>query len=133
MINYFQNLAVQVIDGNENGLKLLAEIKKVEAELEKIKAEIMPVCLSEMENCISGTTRSFENWGVSFSLTAGGRYKYDSYKTHKEYTNRLKIIENKMQAAYKSNSTIIDDETGEIIPPAEYFENKLSITIKFKK
>jgi hypothetical protein len=132
MINYFKNLAVQVIDGNETGLKLLAEIKKVEAELERIKAEIMPVCIKELENGITPQIRSFENYGAIFSLTAGGRYNYDSYASHKEYTSRLKSIESKMQAAFKSGATIIDDETGEIIPPAKYVQNKPSITIKFK-
>jgi hypothetical protein len=135
-MNYLQDLqnrAVRVMEGYETGLKLLAEIKKLEAELELLKAEIMPVCLNEIEKCITPQIRSFENYGASFSLSAGGRYDYSNYATHKEYQERLKNIENKMQAAYKSNATIIDDETGEVIPAAEYKANKPSITIKFSK
>jgi hypothetical protein len=134
-MNYLQDLqmrAVQVVDGYEPGLKLLAEIKKIEGELERLKTEIMPVCINELEKCITPQIRSFENYGANFSLSAGGRYDYSNYPTHTAYQNRLKSIENKMQAAYKSNATIIDEETGEIIPAAEYKQNKPSITIKLK-
>jgi len=135
-MNYLQELqlrADQVVEGNETGLKLLAEIKRVESELDRLKTEIMPVCLNEIEKCITPQVRSFENYGANFSLSAGGRYDYSNYPTHKDYQNRLKSIETKMQAAYKAGATVIDEETGEVIPPAEYKANKPSITIKFSK
>ena len=135
-MNYLQELqlrAANVVEGNETGLKLLAEIKRVEAELDRLKTEIMPVCLNEIEKCITPQVRSFENYGANFSLSAGGRYDYSNYATHKEYSERLKKVESQMQSAYKNGSTIIDTETGEIIPPADYKPNKPSITIKFSK
>ena len=41
-----------------------------------------------------------------------------------------KQLEEKMKAAYKTNSTIVDDETGEIIPPATYTAYSDSISVK---
>jgi hypothetical protein len=135
-MNYLQELqlrADQVVDGYEPGLKLLAELNRLKKEVERLEKEILPTCLNELEKCITPQVRSFENYGANFSLSAGGRYDYSNYPTHKDYQNRLKSIETKMQAAYKAGATVIDDETGEIIPPADYKPNKPSITIKFSK
>lgn len=132
MINELKEKAVQVVDGYESGLKLLAELKKLETEIEAIRAEIMPVCLREIEKEITPQIRTAKIHGAEFSLTAGGRYDYSNYETHKKYSERLKAIESKMQAAFKTGATIFDDEEGLIIPPAEYKANKPSITIKFK-
>jgi hypothetical protein len=76
--------------------------------------------------------------GVKWIYKNGsGRYGYEhseewqKLKEQEEKMSELrKQLEEKMKAAYKTSSTIIDEETGEIIPPATYTAYSDSISVK---
>ena len=76
--------------------------------------------------------------GVEWRYKNGsGRYSYshfEGWQKLKEQEDKLaelrRQLESKMKAAHKTDSTIIDEETGEVIPPATYTAYSDSISVK---
>ncbi len=114
--------ADRIINGYESAVKSAVFIKKAEDAIKVFKEKIKEYVIDEIEN---GETLD----GYKLEVTSGGRYNYSSNPDYVELKNKLEEIEKDMQVAYKSGKSLINEETGEIIPPAKFIPNKKSYKI----
>ncbi len=115
--------ADRIINGYESAVKSAVFIKKAEDAIKVFKEKIKEYVIDEIEN----GENTVDN--VRLEVTSSGRYDYSSNPDYVELKNKLKEIEKDMQHAYKSGKSLINEETGEIIPPAKFIPNKKSYKI----
>ena len=118
----------QVLNGEYNALELYSELSDLEKAIKAAKDEILEDAITEFEK---HGAKSVKEYGFEISATQSGRYDYSSNQTYMQLKNQMKDIEDKMKAAYSTQSTILDDNTGEVYEPASYKASKVSL--KFKK
>jgi hypothetical protein len=118
----------QVLNGNYNPLQLMKELTELEKAIKEAKSEIMEEAINEFDK---HGAKTIKEYGYEISSTQSGRYDYSNNPDWNSLNNDRKELETKMQAAYKANGSVIDEETGELIEPALYKSNKASL--RFKK
>lgn len=126
--DYIQ-LVEDVEDGNESALRAYGILKQLKKDVEQCLDQIMPHVSQEAETY---NDKSFEAQGFKFEKRAGGR-QYD-FKHIEEWTKAKEELD-KLQAKYKSaasayekGQTMVDDDTGEVVPAALVTYRKDSIT-----
>lgn len=120
----------QVLNGEYDALKLYTELTELEKAIKDAKAEILEDAMTEFDKHGEKTVVLH---GYEIAVTQSGRYDYSSSSDWNTKKAELKDIETKMQAAYKSNSSVLDNDTGEVFEPASYKSNKASLRLKLKK
>ena len=73
--------------------------------------------------------KTVKHLGCDITISASGRYSYNHSPEWTNLNKERKELEKKMQAAYKTKLDLVDNETGEIIPMAEYTPNVKSLRI----
>jgi len=122
ILNLLERKKNDVLDGNEDGYKVMLMIKKIDEYLKKVKSDILDVAVSETSDKIEWNGFCFEN-------TASGRYDYTVNQEWVKLNTQRKQLEKDMQMACKSNNSYINEETGEIIQAAIFKANKTSVKI----
>lgn len=121
-------LSQDVIGGDINPLDAYSDLKEIETILSSVKDSILNIALDEFDKY---GEKSVSRNGYEFASTSSGRYDYSNSDDWKNYKKKMKDIEVKMVAAYKNAGTaLIDEETGEVYPPASYTESKRSLRLK---
>lgn len=116
--------------GYDCPLRVLAEIKKAIDTLTKYKEELLEDAIAEREK-YQEKEYVLGDFGISFHNS--GKYDYSNNADWVKLKAEMKEIEEKMQLAFKTNATIIDDETGEVYSPASFKANKKSLIFKYLK
>jgi hypothetical protein len=107
------------------GLKELEEI--VKASKKKIEEHV----LDEFDKY---GEKEIEKHGKVISKVSGrGKYSYDHYEPYVKLNNERKDLETKMKSALKAGGGVLNEDTGELVPPAEYSPGKESIRVTTKK
>lgn len=113
-----------VADGWIDGKDAFAFFSAVEKTIGEGKRSVLDKAIEEVEE-------PYEAFGLRIESRSGaGRYTYDdaSYLSAKA---KLKQMETLRKQAYKirEEATIIDPETGEIVPPARYTQGKVALYV----
>ena len=117
----------KVLDGDINPLEFLTQLNELEKAIKDAKEEILNDAILEFDR---HGAKSIIEYGFEISATQSGRYDYTNNSDWNMYKNKMKDIESKMQAAYKNNASILDDNTGEVYEAALYKANKPSLKLK---
>jgi hypothetical protein len=115
-----------VLDGEKDALKLFLDLKTISEICESAKSQILEIAIKEIPEDV----KTYEKFGAKFSRTQSGRYDYSEIPQIQKLEIESKRLQKLSQAAYKLHTEIPDPETGEMIPPANYNPNKISISIK---
>jgi len=127
--NYCETITAQVVDGEAYALTALATLNDMAQAIataqERVKEYAMKEAAAYDENKFTFAGRTFTK------VPARQMVKYDHVPQWKELTERRKRIEQlSLQAAKTFGVTIVDDETGEVIEPAQITFTKPSISVK---
>jgi hypothetical protein len=71
-------------------------------------------------------------YGKNIYIIQSGTYKYDHYDDWNKIKTKLETIQENMKLslqAWKKGQTIVDEDTGEVIPPASYKSSKESLKL----
>jgi flagellar biosynthesis/type III secretory pathway chaperone len=123
-----EEIKQKALNGEISPIQLLSKLSELEKAVKEAKDEIMEDAISEFEKY---GAKSIREYGFEISIAQSGRYDYSDNADWNKKQSEIKEIERRMQAAYKANGSILDENTGEIIEPAIYKSNKPGL--KFKK
>ena len=115
-----------VLEGRVDPLDVYRTLHQMKTEAEKGMKQILDVTIDEFDKY---GEKSLDKHGATFKKASSGRYTYKHYDRWNEVNDERKEIEDKMKQAYKG-MTIVDEETGEQIPAADYTPNRESISVK---
>lgn len=119
----------EVTEGNVNEFDAWIYLREIKKTLEDIIEQIQEKAVEEAEKYKGQTYK-----GYHVQVTElGGRYVYNHIPEYEDAQHQLKAIEAKAKDAFnawKKGQTLVDDETGEVLPIAEYKAGKTSITLK---
>jgi hypothetical protein len=127
----YKQLYDSVVAGNAPALQSYIEVKKYAEDLATYVEALKDLAAQEHQALWGGKEVVID--GATVSRHSGGRYVYDGVPGWKETKDKLTLIEKSAQLAYKAGGSVVDEESGEIIPPAKYVPNKESITIRLPK
>lgn len=124
-----------IADGVEEGkfdeLDVHLGLKELESIVKDSKKKIEDYVLDEFDNY---GEKEVEKHGKVISKVSGrGRYSYDHYQPYVKLNNERKDLETKMKSALKAGGGVVDEDTGEIVPPAEYSPGKETLRVTTKK
>lgn len=117
-----------VRNGDADALAVFGEMRRLEKTIKYISDLILPEAISEFEKYGEKTVKLS---GFEFAKTQSGRYKF-THPRLEEIESEAKSIQKKMQAAYNLGINVVDEDTGESYPPAEYTPSKISLSVKLK-
>lgn len=127
------DLVEQVKNGEIDGLKAYIELKRLEKTLSESIKTVQEFALTEAAKY---GQKTFEFHNAKIELKSGaGTWKFDSYEKYNSVKTQLKSIEENMKAAYNASQKMqtVVDESGEIIPPAQYIAGKDTLAVMLKK
>ena len=127
--DWAETMTAQVIEGEAYALSVLANLndmaQAIAAAQERVKEYAMKEATAYDGNKFTFAGRTFTK------VPARQMVKYDHVPQWKELAERRKRIEQlSLQAAKTFGVTIVDDETGEVIEPAQISYTKPSISVK---
>ena len=131
----FQAVEVQSIsakNGNLNPLEVYIELKNLESFVKECKDLVQLDALIEAEKYKG---QIFNGYEVDVR-SVGGRYTYDHIDEISALKAQIKELEKAAQDSYKlsaKGSIMMNDQTGEVTPPAHYKEGSTAIILKLKK
>ena len=127
--DYCNTLAAQVVDGDAYALKALATLNDMAQAIANAQERVKEYAMKEADT-YEGNKFVFA--GRTFTkVPARQMVKYDHVPQWKELAEKRKRIEQlSLQAAKTFGVTIVDDETGEVIEPAQITYTKPSISVK---
>jgi hypothetical protein len=106
--------------GTTDALPIYAELKEVEKSLKSAIEQVYEFAIEEAEN---HGTKQFETKGFAFEVRNGrATYSFDHLPEWKESKDFIKEMEQKHKDAAKmadKGQTMVDDDTGEQITPAQ--------------
>lgn len=133
--NQLLALTCESIDGNANPLEIYIQLKEIEKTLADCIGSIQPQAIEEAYSKYS--EKSFDLLGATVEKkTASGKWQYNVSNEYEALKDKIKKLEEVYKLSYQSNlkgSTIVDEATGEIVPPAVYTPGKETISIILKK
>lgn len=129
LIEYCENKTVDVIEGQIYALHVLADLSDMANTIASAQERIKAFAMKEADT-YEGNKFVFA--GRTFTkVPARQIVKYDHVPQWKELAERRKRIEQlSLQAAKTFGVTIVDDETGEVIEPAQITYTKPGISVK---
>jgi len=122
-------IAQQVLNGEQDALIAYAELKAAEKSLKAVLAEIEPLALEEAAKY----GKSFELYGHKFEQRNGSiRYNFSHLPQWQAADNAKKIIETQSKQALKAMETgnTIIDEDGCVVQPPKVTYSKDSLIVK---
>mgnify|MGYP000246858610 CR=1 FL=1 len=120
----------RVTEGEDDAIDTLIAIKELKKALDGVTSIVEDQADSELYDY--GEDKIEKRGFVVQRQSGRGRYTYDNYEGYQKVKKSLKDIENKMKMAAKAGGDIHEEETGELIPPAEFKQYKTTIAIKKK-
>ena len=123
-----ERISSAVSDGLEDSGKLYIKLDFLKRAIDGAIKTIKEDASTELKKYDKGQTLM----GVEFNITETGKASYDHNPIWVEAKLQLTAIEEDMKIASKTNSTVVDDETGEVVPPARYTYSE-RITPKYPK
>jgi hypothetical protein len=123
--------AEQVVNGELHPIEFKLYLNKLKDVISECESLIEETILAEADKYKGQTV-----WGHKVEVTNGGRYNYDAIPQYQELKSQLKEIEKKSQMAYKmwtQGAQMLDPETGEIMPPANYVPTKSYVKLQKEK
>ena len=121
-------MVMQVEDGNMSAMTAYLSCRVVENDIKECMKQIEPLALQELS---SFNGRIEKEDIVIEARSSAGRWKFTD-DGHAALKQQLKDAEELRKQAHKlhlKGSEVIDPETGEIVPPADYTPGKESIFI----
>ena len=127
--DYCETITARVVDGEAYALTALATLNDIAQAITSAQERVKEYALKEAE---AYAENKFAFAGRTFAkVPARQIVKYDHVPQWKELAERRKRIEQlSLQAAKAFGVTIVDDETGEVIEPAQITFTKPSISVK---
>jgi hypothetical protein len=126
--------AERIIQSLENGeidpLKAYVIVKYYEKLIDQIKAKLESEARGEAYKYEKGASVFGATIGIS---STGQRLDYDSDTVYSELKSKVKAREDLLKTAFKMKESILDEETGEIVPKVPLkspAKETLVITIK---
>jgi hypothetical protein len=117
-----------VENGDENPGELYIKLDFLKKSLDTAMKAIKPDATFELAKYDKGQTLL----GVEFSVAEKTSYTYKHNETWVSKKAELTAIESDMKAAFKSSNSMVDESTGEVIPPAMTTYSE-SITPRYPK
>ena len=118
----------KVEEGNMSALTAYMACRVIEKDVKECMKQIEPLALGEL----SDHNGKLEQGDIVIEArSSAGRWKFTD-DAHAELKQQLKDAEELRKQAHKlhlKGSEVIDPETGEIVPPADYTPGKESIFI----
>jgi hypothetical protein len=122
------NMVIEIEEGNESALQAFLSFRNIEKVAKDCMAQIEPLALGEL----SDHNGKLEQGDIVVEArSSAGRWKFTD-DAHAALKQQLKDAEELRKQAHKlhlKGSEVIDPETGEIVPPADYTPGKESIYI----
>lgn len=109
--------AQSVIDGEANPLDCWLELKEAESLIKDLQKSIQDRVEEEIDKYPKSRA---EYAGNVFSVVSRKNWSYKHSDLWRSINDRKTEIQNAMQQARRANMSLVDEETGEVIPPAEY-------------
>lgn len=128
MIEQLTDVEHRVKEDDDYALDTLVALKTLEKVVKNIKDSVEEYALDEFDMYGEKTVK--KRGHTIIKQEGRGRYNYSKYEGYMDKKKSLKEVEEKMKAAYKTNSTIVDEDTGEVIPPAEFNPGKTVLAVK---
>lgn len=130
IIDYCETIMAQVVDGEAYALTAFAKLNDIAQAITSAQERVKEYALKEADTYYDENKFTFA--GRTFTkVPARQMVKYDHVPQWKELAERRKRIEQlSLQAAKTFGVTIVDDETGEVIEPAQITFTKPSISVK---
>lgn len=118
-----------VLDGNEPALKTYVEFKRMETDLKEAMEAIKDQALEEAKK----HGKNFELEGVHIEVrNTAGKWIYKHVPEWNELSSKMESLEDQLKHSYKAKATLVNEETGEVILPAQYVEGKETLFISLK-
>ena len=128
VIEYYEDMAARVVKGGADALVAYGNISTTIKALQALEEVIKEKAIKDAENW----DKKFTHFGFVFEKLAPRRmvnYKnvpqWADLKARQERIEKLALI-----AATQFGATIVDEETGEIVPAAEIKYTKESLSVK---
>jgi|DEB0MinimDraft_10_1074344.scaffolds.fasta_scaffold113718_2 hypothetical protein len=122
------NMVIEIEEGNESALQAFLSFRNIEKVAKDCMKQIEHLALEELSD---HNGRLEQGDIVIESRSSAGRWKFTD-DAHAALKQQLKDAEELRKQAHKlhlKGSEVIDPETGEIVPPADYTPGKESIFI----
>lgn len=127
-VNYMK-LVDDVMDGNESALKAYGILKQIQKDIAQCIKHVEGEAFQEAQNW---DEKTFQTQGFKFEKRAGGRtysFKHiDEWAKKKEELNNLEAKYKSAASAYEKGQTMVDDDTGEVVPAAQVTFKRDSMT-----
>jgi hypothetical protein len=127
----YKALFDEVTAGNAPALQSYIELKRYADDMAKYLEALKDQAVNEFNDQYGGREQTIH--GATVSRHSSGRYDYSGISEWKQTKDKLTLLERTAQMAYKAGGSVVDELTGEVIPPAKYIANRDSISIKFAK
>ena len=124
----YRALYDKVVEGRLKPLPAYIDMKAYADDLAITLEALKQEAISEFNNEWGGTEQVIH--GALVAKHQSGRHSYDHDHTWTRIKEQLTMREKIMQLANKSNGPMLDEDTGEYVPPSRYTPSKESITIK---
>ena len=130
-IQHYQDLAARVVEGEAYALAVYAEISATIKALQALEETIKEQAIRDAEH----QDKKFTMYGYTFEKVAPRRMvNYKNVPQWADLKARQERIEKlALTAATQFGATIVDEETGEVIPAAEIKFTKESLSVKATK
>lgn len=122
-----------VLSSETNPLSAYIALKEFEKDLAVILRQVQPLALEEAKTYEDQT---FDAFGAKVTVKSGaGRWSFKHIPQWNEAKETLKEVEEKAKSAYQNKGfgVIVEEDSGEIIEPAEYTEGAEQISVTIKK
>ena len=127
----YRKIFDEVTAGNAPALTSYIELKRYADDMAKYLEALKEQAVNEFNDQYGGREQTIH--GATVSRHQSGRYDYSGISEWKQTKDKLTLLERTAQMAYKAGGSVVDEATGEIVPPAKYIPNKDGIAIKFPK
>mgnify|MGYP001613117063 CR=1 FL=1 len=125
-----RQLMCDVMDGKRDPLKSYIELKKLEYHLKEAIEVVKEYALTEATKYGKSSVHD----GCKCDIrNAPGQWKFDDVPGWLPAKERLKELEEKAKAAFKSKMTLVDEATGETVSGATYTEGKTILAVTLPK
>ena len=128
MIPFIQQLKLDAEEGNRDPLEILIELRELESELDEAITAVTPLAVNQADK---HPGKSFTFHGLIIEKRDGTRrWSFPDFAPYVQTKNRQKALEELMKQVSHTGVSLVDSETGEMVPAATVTYSKPTIAIK---
>ncbi len=128
MTPLIQQLRHDAEEGNRNPLEILIELRSLASELDEAIDAVTPLAVNEADKYPG---KSFTFHGLTIEKRNGtSRWTYPDFGPYSQAKARAKALEELMKQVKNTGVSLVDTETGEMVPPADVTVSAPTIAIK---